>query len=192
MRACRRFGERLGLSPPEFLERLRHRGFAELMRQFESGRMEPDAFAGAVMELAGLQLSYDEFVECWVDIFWLNEPIARLVARLKSRGYRLLLGSNTNVLHAAHFRRQFAPAIGLFDHLVLSYEVGCIKPERRFYEACVRAAGAPAESCVFVDDLHENVEGAREAGLKALHYVDTPTLLADLRRLGVEVLPDEG
>ena len=45
----------------------------------------------------------------------------------------------------------------------------------------------PAASCVFIDDIAENVEGARRAGLTALHYVDTPTLIADLRRAGVEV-----
>ena len=93
---------------------------------------------------------------------------------------------------SAYFRRRFAPIFDRFDHLILSHEVGHMKPDRRFYDACVRAAGVPAGSCAFIDDLPENVAGARRAGLAALHYVDTPSLIADLRGLGVEVPPGEG
>ena len=34
------------------------------------------------MTLSGLNLPYHEFVEAWQDIFWLNEPVARLIALL--------------------------------------------------------------------------------------------------------------
>jgi putative hydrolase of the HAD superfamily len=192
LRACEQFGRRLGLSGPALREVLQQRGFGALHTRFETGRMGPEEFATAVMDLAGLSLPYDAFVRVWEDIFWLNEPIAHLIASLKSRGYRLLLGSNTNILHATYFRRRFAPTLDLFDHLILSHEVGHLKPEREFYEACVRAAGVPAVACVFMDDVPEYVAGARRAGLTALHYVDTKTLIADLRQLGVEIPPGEG
>jgi putative hydrolase of the HAD superfamily len=144
------------------------------------------------MALAGLDLSYDEFVRGWEDIFWLNEPVARLIAFLKARGYTLLLGSNTNILHSTYFRRRFAPTFDVFDRLILSHDVGHMKPDRRFYQACVAAAGVPAASCLFIDDLPENVEGARRAGLTGLRYVETPELIAGLRLHGVEVPPGEG
>jgi glucose-1-phosphatase len=144
------------------------------------------------MEVADLQLGYDEFVSGWEDIFWINEPVARLVEQLKGAGYRLLLGSNTNILHATYFRRRFATTIDLFDHLILSYEVGHMKPSGEFYRACVAAAGVPADSCIFIDDLIENVEGAQRAGLEAVQYIDTPMLIAELQRLGVEVPSGQG
>ena len=49
------------------------------------------------MAQLGLKIPYEEFVRAWEDIFWLNEPLARLIVFLKSRGYTLILGSNTNV-----------------------------------------------------------------------------------------------
>jgi FMN phosphatase YigB (HAD superfamily) len=191
-RACDRFGRRLGLTGSAFLKRLQERGFAELMVRFESGDMSAEDFAGRVMEVADLPLGYDEFVSGWEDIFWINEPVARLVEQLKGAGYRLLLGSNTNILHATYFRRRFATTIDLFDHLILSYEVGHMKPSGEFYRACVTAAGVPADSCIFIDDLIENVEGAQRAGLEAVQYVDTPMLIAELQRLGVELPPGQG
>ena len=139
------------------------------------------------MSLADLNLPYDEFVEAWQDIFWLNEPIARLIGLLDAAGYTLLLGSNTNVLHSTYFRREFASTLDRFDKLVLSHEVGHMKPAGEFYAACVAAAGLPAASCLFVDDLFENVDGARRAGLVGLHYVDTPSLITAMGRLGVDV-----
>jgi putative hydrolase of the HAD superfamily len=190
-KACDRLGARMGISGQAVRERLLEAGFPALLEQLELGQIMPSAFAERVLGLCGASASYEDFVRDWEDIFSLNEPVAQLVRRLKSRGYVLVLGSNTNVLHATHYRRRFAATLGLFDDLILSYEVGCLKPESRFYEACVVAAGMPASSCVFVDDMPENVEGARRAGLMALRYVGTPALVADLARLGVDILPGE-
>ena len=51
--------------------------------------------------------------------------------------------------------------------------------------ACRRRLASSSTTC-------ENVDGAREAGLIGVHYVDTPALIADLGRLGVEVPMSEG
>ena len=187
LKACERLGPKLGLTAEAFRRRIVERGFAPLLGQFESGMIGPEEFAAKVMVLSGLSLPYHEFVDAWQDIFWLNEPVARLIERLKSTGYTLLLGSNTNILHSAHYRRQFASTLDLFDQLVLSHEVGHMKPSSEFYHACVRAAGLPAASCIFVDDLAENVDGARKAGLIGVHYIDTPALITDLTELGVKL-----
>jgi glucose-1-phosphatase len=186
-RAAEALGRRAGFSGPELLARLRSLGLTPLVQGFERGEMTPEAFAASACALAGLDLPHDEFTAAWCDIFWLNEPVARLVATLKARGYTLVLGSNTNALHAGFFRRRFAEHLAPFDRLVLSHEVGHLKPAAPFYHACAEAAGAPPEACVFIDDLPENVAGARAAGLVGLHYRDHPTLLAELRALGVEV-----
>ncbi len=103
-----------------------------------------------------------------------------------------MLGSNTNVLHAPYFRRKFAATLDRFDAYVLSYEVGCLKPDRRFYEACAKAAGAPAGSCVFIDDMALNVAGARAAGLQGIQYVETAALVEELNGLGVEIAFEKG
>jgi FMN phosphatase YigB (HAD superfamily) len=182
-----RFAPRLGLTSLEFEALMHERGVPALARELERGGVHQEEFMKTVIGLAGLELSHDEFEAGWVDIFTLNEPVARLVAFLKSRGYTLLLGSNTNILHARFFRQRFRETLDLFDHFVLSYEVRALKPDEAFFRACVERAGAPAGSCVFIDDAAANVEGARAAGLTALHFRDTPTLINELRSLGVEV-----
>jgi HAD superfamily hydrolase (TIGR01509 family) len=185
-RACERYGQRLGVSGDAFLTRLQECGFSALVQRYERGALSSAEFARTVCESAGLDITYDDFVAGWSDIFSINETVARLVRNLKQRGYTLVLGSNTNDLHATQFRRQFAATLNCFDRLVLSYEVGHIKPTAAFYHACAAAAGRPPADCVFIDDLAENVAGAVSAGLRAVQYRDTPTLLADLRALGID------
>lgn len=191
-RACVPFAARAGMTPETFLGSLRERGLTPLVQDFERGALTSGAFTQSLAALAGQDIPHDEFAAAWADIFRLNRPIADLVASLKGRGYRLVLGSNTNEIHARHFRRAFADTLDLFDGLVLSYELGHIKPSAEFYLACARAAGADPADCVFIDDLPENVEGARRAGLRGILYVDPADLAVRLRALGVEVELPQG
>jgi putative hydrolase of the HAD superfamily len=191
LKACNRLGARLGLGGEEVRMRLLAHGFARTLACLEAGQLSPNDFAASIMARLGLSLPFDDFARDWEDIFWLNQPISRLITSLKSKGYTLILGSNTNSMHAVHFRRQFAATLDQFDAFVLSYEVGCLKPDAGFYEACARAAGVPAASCVFIDDLAENVAGARKAGLESVQYLDDVGLIASLQSLGVEISPGE-
>lgn len=184
-RACEGFGRRLGLSGPEFLERLRSAGFADWVKRYEAGAIGCREFSAATARLAGLEIGHDEFAAAWGDIFTLNEPVARLASELREAGYRLVLGSNTNKIHADHFRPRFADALAAFDRLVLSFEVGAIKPSASFYHACADAAGCPRDECLFIDDLPENVEGARAAGLQGLLFRDADQLRHDLGARGI-------
>ena len=116
LKAFERFGARTGISGELFRQRVVDGGFPSLLGRLETGELAPEQFATAMRALSGLELTYPDFVEDFKDIFWLNAPVARLIEVLKLRGYVLLLGSNTNVLHATQFRRQFASTIDLFDH----------------------------------------------------------------------------
>lgn len=188
-KACDVLGRPLGLSGEALLELARTRNFVSILQQYESGAITAEAFSALFCELVGLDMTHQEFAAAWSDIFWLNEPMARLVEFLKGEGYRLVLGSNTNALHAAQFQRQFAKTLAHFDHLVLSHEVGHLKPSAEFYYACAAAAGQEPASCLFIDDLAENVEGAKAAGLSALQFTEFPKLLSDLMAAGVNISP---
>lgn len=186
-RACAPFADRLGLTPEALLDRIKRGGLDALTLEHESGRMSGQEFARGVCAAGELgDVTYSTFCDAWRDIFWLNEPVVRLIADLKARNYTLILGSNTNALHAEDFLIRFAPAFEPFDRIVLSYQVGHMKPRREFYEACADAAVVPTSECVFIDDMPENAAGASEAGMTGLIYRDFATLLDELRTLGVE------
>ncbi len=91
-----RLGARLGRSGESVRTQLRDAGFGKLHAPFETGLISPAAFAESVTDGLGISLPFEDFVRDFEDIFWLNEPVSRLIASLDSRGYTLILGSNTN------------------------------------------------------------------------------------------------
>lgn len=182
-----RFGARMGLSASAFKALVESKGMASLLAELEAGAMTPEEFAARVQRGVGLDIAFEDFVADWEDIFELNRPVAGIVADLKAKGYTLVLGSNTNAMHAAFYRKRFHETLDHFDHFVLSHEVRAMKPSSAFFEACTAVAGAQAGSCVFIDDLEENVEGARAAGLQGVVYKDPAGLVRDLKALGVDV-----
>jgi putative hydrolase of the HAD superfamily len=61
------------------------------------------------------------------------------------------------------------PLAGLFDAEVFSCMVGCVKPERKIYDDCLRRLGLSAEECLFVGDGGSNeLAGARDAGMSTV------------------------
>src|SRR4051794_38264347 len=103
------------------LHLLLHEG--ELARHYERGTVTTDQFRVTVKKTARLECGDDYFDEAYGDIFWRNEGLCALLPQLAQR-YPLLLLSNTNDLHARRFRVAFAEPLGLFQHTVLSHEIG--------------------------------------------------------------------
>lgn len=77
--------------------------------------------------------------------------------------------TNTNAVHHARYPQMFPAVPACLDSTFTSYQIGSRKPERRAFEHVVQALGVPASSILFFDDALSNVEGARQAGLQAVH-----------------------
>jgi HAD superfamily hydrolase (TIGR01509 family) len=70
-----------------------------------------------------------------------------------------------------------------FDQLIISAEVGIMKPDARIYQLALEKLGvAPAEA-VFVDDFIVNVEGARAVGMYAIQFTRPEQTLEELKKL---------
>jgi len=74
-----------------------------------------------------------------------------------------------------------------FDGIVVSGDEGLLKPEREIFDVFFKRYGIVPESAVFIDDSKHNVEGARAAGMQALHFTSPEALARDLRGLGFSV-----
>ncbi len=158
---------------------------SDLPRAYESGEIDSPAFLAGLSGLCGYVFPEAAFLRAFTDIFTPIEGTWRLVRALKGR-VRLGLLSNTNPWHFEHSIRP-TPVFPLFDAVTLSYEVRAMKPDSRIYADATAKLALPPGACVFIDDLPENVEGARAAGMRGVHYTGPETLEAELRGLGVVV-----
>lgn len=70
-----------------------------------------------------------------------------------------------------------------FDHIIGSADVGLMKPDPRIFRLSLQGLGVEPQEAVFIDDNLANVEGARAAGLHAIHFQSREQVLLDLKRL---------
>ena len=75
---------------------------------------------------------------------------------------------------------------GLLDGMILSYEAGAIKPDHRIFEYGTERFNLIPEDCVFIDDLAENIEAAREFGFHGVVITSPEQVERDLQKLGLE------
>jgi HAD superfamily hydrolase (TIGR01509 family) len=74
----------------------------------------------------------------------------------------------------------------LFDEVVLSGEEGMVKPQPAIFELMAERMRIPTSECLMIDDILDNCDGARAAGMEAIHYQDNEQLLFELKnRLAV-------
>ena len=113
------------------------------------------------------------------NIFSPNEPVLQ-IAREVSAKLPLGVLSNTCEAHWDDACMRF-PLLGeVFTHHVLSYEVRSLKPEPEIYAAAEAVANVPPEAIFFVDDMPENVAGARRRGWDAVQFSSPAQLRLDL------------
>jgi putative hydrolase of the HAD superfamily len=72
--------------------------------------------------------------------------------------------------HRAEYMRREMGFEQLFDRLFFSCELGCLKPDPKFYQRIERDLGLPGRAILFWDDLAWNVAAARDLGWNAEVY----------------------
>ena len=154
-----------------------------LIRSFDTGTLSSKDFYREATQRLKAKVDQETFFKIYNDVFSLNPPVLDILTRLKGR-HKLLLLSNTDVERFGFIRKTF-PEVLIFDEYVLSFEVGYLKPHPQIYQEALKKAKARAEECVFIDDLEENIEGARNVGLDTILYGPQTDLEAELRGKGL-------
>ncbi|MBE0620322.1 MAG: hypothetical protein IH605_06990 [Burkholderiales bacterium] len=149
---------------------------------FDTGRLSAQQFATHFCGSLGMGLPYTEFAEIWCDIFTEKREVTGLLDEIGKHADLMLL-SNTDPLHLDYIRRHFG-FLEKFGRLVLSYEIGYVKPAPQIYQRAISLC-APGSRMIYFDDVPEFVIAARECGLPAEHFVDAAKLRSDLERFGV-------
>lgn len=151
---------------------------------FERGLVTPQQFHGWFEQTFQTKVELADLAHAASDIFTLNAPIVPVLDQLKSKGYRLVLLSNTSIFHYQFIRQRFQ-VLDRFDDFVLSYEVKSLKPDPAIYDAAIQKIGCDAAECFYTDDIPKYVEGGRRHGLDAEVYTSVPELKRQLMARGI-------
>jgi putative hydrolase of the HAD superfamily len=149
----------------------------ELLIALEKGELREATFERELASLLGVQAN--GFVDGLFAGVELDAAMVDAVRRARAAGVRTALVSNSWGVHR-YPHELFGE---LFDGIVISGEEGMRKPSRRMYELGAERAGAPAGSCVYVDDLPFNLSPAERLGMATVHHTSAETTIPQLERL---------
>lgn len=179
-----RWDDQLGLKRGQ-VERVVHG--IDAWREAQRGEIGLALYREAVGNELGLS---DEDVTTLLADFYsgdrLNEEAVALIRELRERGVLIGLLSN-NTPDLPDTMRDLAVDT-LFDVVVISAEIGVMKPDPAPYLAVLEELGVQAEDALFIDDFPENIEGAEALGMTTLYY--TPE--TDLRKIIFAWLDEKG
>jgi putative hydrolase of the HAD superfamily len=100
----------------------------------------------------------------------IDPSVLAVVADLRRAGVYCAIASSQERHRARYMSKQLGYGT-LFDAEFYSCDLGCAKPDRRFFAEIVRRATLVPERTLFLDDRIEHVEAARACGLRAVQFV---------------------
>jgi 2-haloalkanoic acid dehalogenase type II len=119
-----------------------------------------DAGPGVDRSLA--EALYSSMLETW----HAYADVVPMLTELRQTGIRTCLLSNAGVPIRTVLDRE--GLTGWYDEIVLSYEVGCVKPDRRIFEVALDALRLPASAVLMVGDNAHDDGGAASLGIRTL------------------------
>lgn len=183
--ACRQMAAVAGLSQADVQRLVFDSGF---QLAFERGDFSSQEFYEEFCRRSRTAPERDELLHAASAIFEPQPEVLELVSRLRDRGYRLGVLSNTCDIHWQYCSTgRFASLPSLFEVLALSYQLRLLKPQAEIYWAAARLAGVAPTEVFFVDDRLDNIAGAQAAGFDAVQFTTVAALVQELERRGVSL-----
>lgn len=146
--------------------------FGALSEAAGIGAMDAAQLHAALVEQAGFTASYDDFLALFAAGITRDEGALAYAVALQARpGVTVAVISNTNAAHVA-WLDEHVPELRVFDLVMMSNEVGMLKPAPAIYRLALELLDVPPASALFIDDLSANVDAARALGLAGLVHRD--------------------
>jgi epoxide hydrolase-like predicted phosphatase len=131
-----------------------------------------------------LGLNNEEMKQLEVDFFagdCIDEKLLTFIRQLKT-SYKIGMITNAwpDTRHSLEEKWKIADA---FDHIVISAEVGLIKPNPEIYTLSLQGLNVKPNEAIFIDDFKANIEGARAVGIHAIHFQDSAKVILELKEI---------
>lgn len=114
----------------------------------------------------------------------LNNDMFGLVKKLKQNGYKLGLLSNTTLIGGKRIKE--SEIAKYFDTVVISAEIGFMKPQKQAFSFLLSVLGIKPIELVFIDDTERSLSSAKEIGYHPVLFKDYKSLVRELKQFGVK------
>ena len=159
----------------DFAREYAHQGQSRLVSDLERGQISETQFLGSLQLRCRQGTTLAQVQDAWNAVLIGPRPDILPVLKSLAGSHDLLLFSNTNSIHAAHFEQQILGTLGTtfhesFRQVVYSHRLGERKPNPEAFEQVTQQCGLDPESVLFIDDTRDNITAARRAGWNAVYH----------------------
>jgi putative hydrolase of the HAD superfamily len=112
-----------------------------------------------------------------------DKEMIALIERLSKR-YKIAMLTNTCRSRYVYALNRFINK-GLFDGRFASCYLGMKKPDACIFHHVLRMMRSSPHGAVFIDNMAENVRGARRIGIRSIKFENHRQLVRELKSLGV-------
>ncbi len=178
--------QRFFLNDPEGMEHfLEEVNFADWNLQQDKGRPFAEAIAVLSQEFPHYSNLIQAYYDQWIDS--VGGPVAgtvEILKRLKRAGYPVYGLSNWSAETCPRARKKY-DFFELLDDMVISGEVGLVKPDPEIYQVMLDKIGRPAKECLLIDDSLPNIHQAQKMGFVVIHFQSPEQLEDSLHNLKI-------
>ena len=167
---------------PEGMERFFDEvNFADWNSQQDKGRPFKEGIALLSREFPHYSHLIQAYHDLWIDsVGGAIAGTVDILKRLKQAGYPVYGLSNWSA-ETFPYMRERHDFFDLFDDMVISGEVGHVKPEPEIFQILLDKIGRPAEECLFIDDSLTNIGQAQKLGFATILFQSPQRLESSLR-----------
>ena len=139
-----------------------------LWERLDLGTLTREELVLKVVSLIGsiYQEKVQEVVWNWPSYIEIYTEVFPLLVRLKEKGHRIFVLSNTSPVFYELLKNQLSPLNGILDGFVLSCDIKVIKPDRKMFEEILHKYQLDPANCVFLDDIADNTKMAESLGIR--------------------------
>ncbi len=141
-----------------------------LWAQTDTGQLTLEAAIQAAQTL--LDSSYSATVEAifthWYETVDVYHQLQEKIFEWAQLGYGIYILSTTSEIFYAVENAGLLPMTKVLTGKILSYEVGCAKPDKSIYQKLLAQYALQANQCVFIDDLQVNLDVAKSLGFETI------------------------
>ena len=140
-----------------------------LWERLDLGTLTREELVLKVVSMIGsiYQEKVQEIVWNWPSYIEIYTEVFPLLARLKEKGHRIFVLSNTSPVFYELLQEQLSPLNEILDGFVLSCDIKAIKPDRKMFEEILHKYDLDPANCIFLDDVKDNTKMAESLGIKA-------------------------
>lgn len=152
----------------------------------DTGEITNEEFWRRLITESGSKVDTAETEHLWSDGYTKTPLIGGmldLVNRLKGHDYKVGVLSNLDAEHTMLNRERhiFEP----FDAVLFSNELHEIKPHPAAYQRLADELEVQVQELIFIDDLAENIAGAKQAGCYGILFDSYQDLIKQLQQIGI-------